>query len=266
MRADERTILVVVDDPSLRVRFQDVLGAAEYSVLVAEDGASALHISEEYAGPIHLLLTDVILRKMSGEEIAERLSALRPQMKVRFMSGFAKGVIRQHTTLGPEANFIQEPWSPRGLCEEIHGLLTTQPSAQRILVVDDEAGMRGLLSEILEGAGHQVFTARDGLEARAIAKRQRLDFVITDISMPNEEGLGLIRAIRKEHSGLKIIATSGGDPEVLIDAKLLGADAALRKPVTAEKLLQCVCDFSQGRSADIQESDAATKPGNAPTG
>jgi DNA-binding NarL/FixJ family response regulator len=46
--------------------------------------------------------------------------------------------------------------------------------------------------------------------------------VITDISIPNEEGLNLIRAIRKEHSGLKITATSGGDPEILTDAKLLG--------------------------------------------
>lgn len=67
-----------------------------------------------------------------------------------------------------------------------------------------------------------------------------IDLLITDISMPNEEGLGLIRAMRKACPATKIIALSGTDPETLRDAKLLGAQAALRKPVAADVVLQCI--------------------------
>lgn len=113
-----------------------------------------------------------------------------------------------------------------------------------VLVVEDESGMREWLAEILEIAGHRVFTAGDGLEARSLANRQTLDLVITDISMPNEEGLGMIRALRKAWPELKIIALSGKDPGILLDAKLLGAHAALMKPVTAKIVLQCIRELS----------------------
>ncbi len=113
-----------------------------------------------------------------------------------------------------------------------------------ILVVEDETPMREWLIQILQDAGHRVVGARDGLEARSLAKRQALDFVLTDISMPNEEGIGMILAIRKTQPELKIIVISGSDPEILMDAKLLGAHATLRKPVTAKRVLQCLGDLS----------------------
>jgi len=112
-----------------------------------------------------------------------------------------------------------------------------------ILVVEDETGMREWLTEILQGASHQICTARDGVEARSLAQRHALDLVITDISMPNEEGLGMILAMRKAYPKLKIIVISGKDPDILMDAKLLGAHAALRKPVTAKIVLQSVSDL-----------------------
>jgi CheY-like chemotaxis protein len=113
-------------------------------------------------------------------------------------------------------------------------------SERAILVVDDEEGMRDWMAEILQGCGHRVFTAKDGLEARKFAARHPFDLMITDISMPNEEGLGIIRSLRKAHPGLKIIAISGSYAEALSDAKLLGANAALAKPFTAEMLLKCM--------------------------
>jgi DNA-binding NtrC family response regulator len=109
-----------------------------------------------------------------------------------------------------------------------------------ILVVDDDAGMREWLTEVLEAVGHCVFTAPDGLEAKSLAKREALDVVITDVSMPNEEGLGLILGLRRSHPGLKIIVLSGSDPEALQDAVLLGAYAAFRKPVTSKTVLECI--------------------------
>ena len=245
------TILIVEDDPGLRALAEEVLSAAGYGVLAVQDGAGALDASEQHAGRIRLLLTDVILPNMSGKEIAARLTAIRPEMKVLFMSGYTKNRMAQNETLDPEVNFIQKPWTPRGLCEKIYALLATPLSRQRILVVDDEAGMRSWLTEVLEGAGNQVVAARDGLEARTLARQNALDLVITDISMPNGEGLGLIRALRREHPELKIVAISGAfGPDILIDAQLLGANAGLSKPITKELVLQCVCDLSQVRPPD----------------
>jgi DNA-binding NtrC family response regulator len=250
MVSGEGTILVVEDDSCLRTLVDEVLSSAGYTVFVASDGASAIRIAGEYAGRIQLLLTDVILPKMSGKEIAAKIMVSRPEMKVLFMSGYTKNAMAANGTLDPEVNFIQKPWTPRKLCEMIHIVLTIPPSTQRILVVDDEPGMRGWLQEVLEEAGHQVFTAQDGLEARALAKVHAIDLVITDISMPNEEGLGMIRGLRKAHSNVKIIAISGAfGPDILADAKLLGANAALTKPMTAETVLQCVEDLSRLRPA-----------------
>jgi CheY-like chemotaxis protein len=113
-----------------------------------------------------------------------------------------------------------------------------------ILVVKDDIGLREWLSEIMRGAGHEIVAAKDGLEARSFVLRQSFDLVVTDISMPNEEGLGLIRAMQKERPEFKIVVVSGKDPEIRMDARILGAHATLRKPVTAAAVLQCVCELS----------------------
>ena len=110
----------------------------------------------------------------------------------------------------------------------------------RILIADDSPGFREWLSEVLTEAGHSLASARDGLEAQYLARQGPFDLLVTDISMPNEEGLGLILALRKAHPDIKIIALSGLDPETLYDAKLLGAARTLRKPITAAVLLECV--------------------------
>ncbi len=243
MVSGEGTILVVEDQDGLRALAEEVLTSAGYSILVAQDASNALRVAQEYSGQIQLLLTDLVLPGASGKEIAARLHALRPEMKVLFTSGHARDAITGNGTLDRNANFIEKPWSPQKLCEEIRAVLSTEPSAWQILVVDDEGGIREWLTEILEGCGHRVFTARDGLEAKRIARRQPFDLLITDISMPDEEGLGLIHALRKAHPELKIVAMSGANAEYLTDAKLLGANAALAKPFTSEMLFKCLRDL-----------------------
>jgi len=117
----------------------------------------------------------------------------------------------------------------------------------QILVVDDDLGMREWLTEVLEGAGHQVFTAQDGLEAKSLALRMAPEILITDISMPNEEGIGLMMAMRRSHPRLKVVVISGTDAAGLQDALLLGANATLRKPVSMKTVLQCVGELSAGQ-------------------
>lgn len=114
----------------------------------------------------------------------------------------------------------------------------------RILIADDSPGFREWLSAVLVEAGHSVASAQDGLEAQSLAKRGTFDLAVTDISMPNEEGLGLIRALRRSHPAIKIIAISGLDAESLQDARLMGAAKTFRKPITAAALLDCVVELT----------------------
>jgi CheY-like chemotaxis protein len=111
----------------------------------------------------------------------------------------------------------------------------------RILVVDDEPALLTALAAVLEQSGYQVFTARSGREATVAVLKHSIDLLITGLNMPDEDGIEIIRRLKKDHRQLKIIAKSGAfDPEIFQAAQLLGADATLSKPMTATKLLACI--------------------------
>ena len=160
------TILVVEDDPAVRLLVEDILGSAGYRVLAAEDGPSALLVAQQHDGEIDLLLTDVVLPKMGGKEVASRLTALRPGIKVLFMSGYTGHSAAQHGTLDSDVNFLPKPFSPDALCEKVRAVLTARMPVRKVLVVDDEPAIRDLLAEILRGSGFEVVTAKDGRNAR----------------------------------------------------------------------------------------------------
>jgi DNA-binding NtrC family response regulator len=124
--ATERTILVVEDEAGLRALVEEVLSSEGYTVLMAPDGANAVRLSEEYTSTIHLLLTDITLPGMNGQQIAARLRPARPQMQLLFMSGHARSEIVDNEIPATQANFIQKPWTPQGLCDKVQALLNTQ--------------------------------------------------------------------------------------------------------------------------------------------
>ncbi len=103
-----------------------------------------------------------------------------------------------------------------------------------------------MLRKTLAKAGYAIITANDGKEGLRHFDSQIIDLVITDLIMPEMEGLETIRRLRKQHKGTKIIAISGGgrtDPASYLNvAKLLGAAHALRKPIRRKELLEAVQD------------------------
>jgi len=111
-----------------------------------------------------------------------------------------------------------------------------------ILVMDDEPSIRTLLRTALEAEGHQVIEASDGRSGIALYRRESPDVVITDILMPELNGLDAIIELTREFLNVKVIAISGGQVEsgMLNTAKLLGARQTLRKPFTIQALLQAV--------------------------
>jgi len=111
----------------------------------------------------------------------------------------------------------------------------------KILVIDDDHLVRYTLSKILSSSGHQVTTASDGQRAMTVLRDELPDVVITDIIMPEQEGIETIVKIRHDHPAVKIIAISGGgrirNVDFLEMARSLGADEVIQKPFEAEELL-----------------------------
>lgn len=110
-----------------------------------------------------------------------------------------------------------------------------------ILVVDDHEEIRILLRDILEEHGYEVFEAADGKEALAKSQLLAFDLLITDLIMPEREGIETIRAMRSAKPELRILAISGAVEACYLQAaKVLGADATLRKPFPPEVILETV--------------------------
>ncbi|HYG75115.1 MAG TPA: response regulator [Planctomycetota bacterium] len=118
------TILVVEDEREIGELIKDVLCEHGYRVLMATNAEEALQLDHEEEKEIHLLLTDVVMPRINGKRLAEKMKKRRPQIKVLFMSGYTAEAIVHQGVLDPEINFIEKPFSPKTLLEKIHQLLT----------------------------------------------------------------------------------------------------------------------------------------------
>jgi two-component system, cell cycle sensor histidine kinase and response regulator CckA len=121
-RQGTETLLLAEDDEIVRILIAEVLRAYGYQVLEASGPAEALLIGERHPGPIHLLVSDVIMPEMNGPELSSRLQKLRPDAKVLYMSGYTDGGVVQQGML-EETNFIQKPFVPDALLRRVREIL-----------------------------------------------------------------------------------------------------------------------------------------------
>jgi PAS domain S-box-containing protein len=117
------TLLLVEDEASVRQASRQFLTRSGYNVLEATDGADALRTSREHAGPIHLMVTDVVMPRMGGPKLAELLADERPEMKVLFVSGYAENTVLQHGKIDVSTRFLQKPFSLKMLARKVREVL-----------------------------------------------------------------------------------------------------------------------------------------------
>jgi hypothetical protein len=117
------TILLAEDAEDLRELAGEFLESSGYTVLKAADGAEALKIAEQYSGPIHVLVTDVIMPKMSGPELATQLVQRRANLKVIYASGYTAGEINHHGILDASVVLVEKPYTRMGLTRKIREVL-----------------------------------------------------------------------------------------------------------------------------------------------
>ncbi len=121
------TILVVEDAEPLRKLARQLLQSSGYTVLEAASGAEAIEVARDYQGPIHLLLTDVVMPGMGGRKLAERLAAARPEMKVLYVTGYPDNAIVHHGVLDAGVSLLSKPFTRNALMQRVRETLSSSP-------------------------------------------------------------------------------------------------------------------------------------------
>ena len=117
------TVLVIEDEPGVRRLVEKILQRFGYDVLVASTPAEALAIARDHAGPIDLLITDVVLPQMSGRSVGDQIAAARPGIRVLYMSGYTDDAIVHHGVLDPDTPFLQKPFTGKEFAQKVRTVL-----------------------------------------------------------------------------------------------------------------------------------------------
>ena len=133
------TILLVEDEANLRYLARQYLEKQGYKVIEAADGAVAMQIAVAHEGIIHLLLTDVIMPGMNGAELAQRISEIRPNVKVLYMSGYTENVIGHNGTLDAGIRLLQKPFNLRDLKNKVREVLDATPTPPEVVMPTQSA-------------------------------------------------------------------------------------------------------------------------------
>ncbi len=248
----EQIILVVEDDDDVRSYTVEILREIGYRVLEAGDGPAALRILQRQQQKIDLLLTDVVMPKMSGRELVDRAREHRQDLKVLYTSGYTRNAIVHGGRLDAGIEMIAKPFTYQDLAEKVADMLDTGRSG-RILVVEPDETARMVAREALASAGFAADEAATAAEAmgRVRAAQGRYDAVLVDARLPESERAGeaLVTELRATHKDLPILLSCGGETEEEIRRRFAQDRRTLiiGKPFDAGRLLTALAGFGVRR-------------------
>ena len=144
----QTNILVAEDEPAVRGFIRDLLHDRGFVLLEAADGEQALQAARAWAAPLHLLIADFYLPKLSGHDLAQRLLEQRPEIKVLFLAGYGTEFIVGHNLIGPKTGFLPKPFGRPELIDRIQALLEGRDFNGCAV----KPSLRGVLERILQSS------------------------------------------------------------------------------------------------------------------
>ncbi len=271
------TVLLVERADEVRTLVRSILRRGGYQVIDVTNPGEALLASEQHEGAIHLLLTDVIMSRMNGRELAARVSGRRPEVRLLFTSGYSEEAVLHHGVLDAGAAFLPKPFTPNAVLAKVRAVLDGAPLPQadrtrdtarprsraraneHVLLIDDERSLLDLTARILKRLGYRVTAFTDPIEAlRAFdAEPSAFDAVVADVIMPGASGFDVARAVRRRRPQVAVVMTSEyARPEDVREAEALGLRSLLVKPDSVEELGLVLHDELRRRGASSPASGA----------
>ncbi len=241
------TILLIDEEATLLEHLSDALQRSGCQVAQAIEEQMAWMLFETARPSITILSLD--LADSAGIALLWKIRTTNPEAVVIGITA-AETDERHHAAreLGAQV-VLEKPFTPADLDQVISqvspltGLSGSSgyPRAS-ILVIDDEAPVRQVLRGALEGAGYQVWEAASGIEGVRLVCEQPINLVITDVFMPDMDGLETVGILRRDFPDIRTVAITGGgkDPDYCAVAKILGAHETLTKPFELQQLLDAV--------------------------
>jgi CheY-like chemotaxis protein len=129
MPTGSETVLLAEDEDAVRALAVHILRSCGYQILESANGRDAIRLAENATGPIHLLISDVVMPYLSGRALAERITAMRHECRVLFLSGYTDDAVIRHGVLEADFAFLQKPFSPFSLAQKVRSVLDATTKA-----------------------------------------------------------------------------------------------------------------------------------------
>jgi CheY-like chemotaxis protein len=239
----------VDDEPALSKLYEEILNRIGYRVVARTSSLEALEAFQADPNGFDLVITDLYMPNMNGVDLARGLTEIRPDVPVILSTGFSEAVDGEKAQEAGIQEMLRKPLLASDLAQAIRRVLDGRQRSKkevkrRILIVEDDSQVREMLTQVMKMEGYTTFEACDGKQGISMCRAEPVDLVITDIFMPEADGLQAIREIRQLHPNTKIIAISGGGETVAGDflrhAELFGAHQVFAKPLVLSELVGAV--------------------------
>lgn len=246
-------ILVVDDDDRIRTLLVDTLSALGYSTLSAKNGEEALSLlpTEKF----DLVITDVRMPKVNGFTLLKNIKNQNPLIPVLIITGYNFAYAKEQALECGADGFLAKPFRISKIEELIQNALGIKAvnnkeklyRLKKILVVDDDDELRNMLMEVLSSLDYFPIGVGDGDQAINQLKIQDFDLVISDIRMPNMDGLTLLKSIKHTSPELPVVMITGFPSTCPVQKAMQeGADGYLAKPFRIEKIDELMRDLLYG--------------------